>query len=85
MDPALLEAFAVDGKPPRSVLVVTVDSVYYQCSKALVRSKLWDPAARIERSALPSTGTMIGDISRGSIDAATYDRELPARVQAQLY
>ena len=85
VDPALLEAFAVDGKPPRSVLVVTVDSVYYQCSKALVRSKLWDPATRIERSALPSTGTMIGDISRGSIDAATYDRELPARVQAQLY
>ena len=85
VDPALLDAFAVDGKPPRSVLVVTVDSVYYQCSKALVRSKLWDPATRIERSALPSTGTMIGDISRGSIDAATYDRELPARVQAQLY
>ena len=79
------EAFAVDGKLPRSVLVVSVETVYYQCSKALVRSKLWDPAACIQRSALPSTGTMIGDISRGSIDAETYDRELPARIQAQLY
>lgn len=85
IDPALLESFSVDGKLPRSVVVVTVESVYYQCSKALVRSKLWDPASRIERSALPSTGTMIGDISRGAIDAATYDRELPARIQAQLY
>ncbi len=85
VDPALLDMFAVDGKAPRSVLVVTVDTVYYQCSKALVRSKLWDPATRIERSALPSTGTMIGDISRGTIDAAVYDRELPARIQAQLY
>ncbi len=85
VDPTLLDTFTVDGKPPRSVLVVAVDTVYYQCSKALVRSKLWDPAARIERSALPSTGTMIGDISRGSIDAAAYDRELPARIQAQLY
>ncbi|MCA3069548.1 MAG: pyridoxamine 5'-phosphate oxidase family protein [Rhodocyclaceae bacterium] len=85
VDPALLDTFAVDGKVPRSVLVVAVDTVYYQCSKALVRSKLWDPAARIERSALPSTGTMIGDISRGTIDAAAYDRELPARIQAQLY
>jgi PPOX class probable FMN-dependent enzyme len=85
VDPALLDTFAVDDKVPRSVLVVAVDTVYYQCSKALVRSKLWDPAARIERSALPSTGTMIGDISRGTIDAAAYDRELPARIQAQLY
>jgi hypothetical protein len=85
VDPALLESFSVDGKPPRSVLIVTVDTVYYQCSKALVRSKLWDPAARIERSALPSTGTMIGDISRGTIDAVAYDRDLPARIQAQLY
>ena len=85
VDPALLDTFAVDGKLPQSVLVVSVETVYYQCSKALVRSKLWDPAARIERSALPSTGTMIGDISRGSIDAATYDRELPARILAQLY
>jgi len=85
VDPALLESFAVDGKLPRSVLVVSVDAVYYQCSKALVRSKLWDPAARIERSALPSTGTMIAEISRGAIDGPTYDQELPARIQAQLY
>jgi len=85
IDPALLASFAVDDKLPRSVLVVSVESVYYQCSKALVRSKLWDPASRIERSALPSTGTMIGEISRGAIDSVAYDRELPARVQAQLY
>ncbi len=85
IDPALLASFAVDGKPPRSVLVVSVETVYYQCSKALVRSKLWDPASRIERSALPSAGTMIGDISRGAIDAVAYDRDLPARIQAQLY
>jgi len=85
IDPALLAAFEVDGKPPRSVLVVSVESVYYQCSKALVRSKLWDPGSRIERTALPSTGTMIGAISGGAIDSAAYDRELPARVRAQLY
>jgi PPOX class probable FMN-dependent enzyme len=85
VEPALLKSFAVDGKLPRSVLVVTVDSIYYQCAKALVRSRLWDPSARIDRSALPSTGTMIGEISRGAIDGVTYDRELPARIQAQLY
>ena len=85
IDPALLESFAVDGKAPRSVLVVSVERIYYQCAKALVRSRLWDPAAQIERSALPSTGTMIGELSRGAIDGVTYDRELPARIKAQLY
>jgi len=83
--PDLLESFAIDGKLPKSVLVVSVETVYYQCSKALVRSRLWDPASRIERSSLPSTGTMIADISRGAIDGVSYDRELPARIQAQLY
>jgi len=85
VDPVLLASFEVDGKLPRSVLAVSVASVYFQCSKALVRSRLWDPASRIERTALPSTGTMIGAISGGAIDGAAYDRELPARVQAQLY
>jgi PPOX class probable FMN-dependent enzyme len=85
IDPVLLESFTVDGKAPRSVLVVTVERIYYQCAKALVRSRLWDPAAQIERAALPSTGTMIGELSRGAIDGAAYDRELPARIKAQLY
>jgi uncharacterized protein len=85
VDPALCESFAVEGKNPRSVLVVTVDSIYFQCSKALVRSKLWDPAARIPRTALPSTGTIIQTLSKGAVDGAAYDRELPIRVPQQLW
>ncbi|MBX6426870.1 MAG: pyridoxamine 5'-phosphate oxidase family protein [Variibacter sp.] len=84
VDPALLESFAVDGKPPRSVLIVTVESVYFQCSKAIVRSKLWDPARQIARSALPSTGTIIATLSGGKVDGAASDRELPVRVPQQL-
>ena len=53
-DPELLDSFAVDGKKPRSVLIVDIDAVYFHCSKALVRSKLWDPARHVERSQLPS-------------------------------
>lgn len=85
VEPALLESFAVNGKQPRSVLVVTVERIYFQCSKAVVRSKLWDPATQIPRSALPSTGTMVQAMSKGAIDGATYDRELPLRVPQQLY
>ncbi|HEX2217058.1 MAG TPA: pyridoxamine 5'-phosphate oxidase family protein [Xanthobacteraceae bacterium] len=85
VEPDLLASFAVDGKLPRSVLVVTVERVYFQCSKALVRSKLWDPTVQIPRSALPSTGTMVQALSKGAIDGETYDRELPLRIPQQLW
>ena len=41
-DPALCESFVFAGKTPRTVIIVTVERVYFQCSKAIVRSKLWD-------------------------------------------
>ena len=84
-DPALCESFVVQNKAPRSVLMITVDRVYFQCQKALVRSKLWDPATRIERSALPSTGTMIAALSKGTLDAETYDRAYPERLRQTIY
>jgi PPOX class probable FMN-dependent enzyme len=84
-DPALCESFTVQGKAPRSVLVITVDRVYFQCQKALVRSRLWDPASRIERSALPSTGTMIAALSQGAVDGEAYDRAYPERLKQTIY
>ncbi len=83
--PALLQRFVVNGNAPATVLVVRVDTAFFQCSKALVRSRLWDPAAQIDRRSLPSTGTMLSALTQAAIDADTYDRELPARVQANLY
>jgi PPOX class probable FMN-dependent enzyme len=84
-DPELLESFKVDGKAPRCVIVVTIERAYFQCAKAIVRSKLWDPATRIERAKLPSTGAMVAALTKGKVDAETYDREAPARIKAQLY
>jgi hypothetical protein len=84
-DPELLESFKVDGKAPRCVIVVTVERAYFQCAKAIVRSKLWDPATRVERAKLPTTGAMVAALTRGKVDAETYDREAPARIKAQLY
>ena len=48
-DPALLESFIFAGKTPRSVITVAVERVYFQCSKAIIRSKLWDPSRHVER------------------------------------
>jgi PPOX class probable FMN-dependent enzyme len=85
VDPALLARFTVAGKPPRSVLRVRVESVFFQCSRALIRSELWNPEKRTARSALPSTGAILAAVTHDRIDAETYDRELPPRLQATLY
>jgi hypothetical protein len=52
------------GKTPRSVLLVTVRRAYLQCAKAVMRSGLWDPAAQVDRSALPPFGAMLRDHCR---------------------
>ena len=85
IDPALLARFPMQGKLPRSVIVVHVETVYFQCPKALVRSELWNPARHIERKSLPSTGTILADISRGAAGGEQYDREYPERLKATIY
>jgi PPOX class probable FMN-dependent enzyme len=84
-DAALLESFAVDGKLPRTVLLVDVDTVYFHCSKALARSKLWDPARHVERSRLPSAGAIHKRLNGETFDAAAYDIELVERMRTSLY
>lgn len=84
VDPALNARFAVQGKAPASVLVVRVDRVYYQCSKALVRSRLWRAESQLERSALPSNGEILKALDE-SFDAEGYERSYPEHLQRTLY
>jgi uncharacterized protein len=84
-DPTLLDSFIFAGKMPRSVLVVKVESVYFQCSKAIIRSKLWDPSRVIDRSALPSNGTVLAEITKGREGGEEYDRTYPERLKATIY
>lgn len=85
VDPDLLARFAVNEKKPRAVIVVRVETAFFQCSKAVVRADLWNPDKRLDRSALPSTGTILAEVSKGRIDADEYDRALPERVRSMLY
>jgi PPOX class probable FMN-dependent enzyme len=85
VEPALLERFPAQGKLPRSVIVVHVERVYFQCPKALVRSDLWNPAKHIERRSLPSSGTILADITRGRVGGAEYDAAYPERLKATIY
>jgi PPOX class probable FMN-dependent enzyme len=85
VDPVLCASFAMHGKAPKTVLVVTVERIYFQCPKALVRSRLWSPGAQIDRSALPSTGEILEALSKGSIDGAAYDAAYPKRQEETIY
>jgi PPOX class probable FMN-dependent enzyme len=81
----LRESFAMEDKVPASVIVIAVTEIYTQCQKALVRSRLWDPATQIPRAYLPSVGQMLQRISRGEFDGAAYDAEYPERMKRTIY
>lgn len=83
--PALCEQFAVDGKPPASVLVISVASVFFQCARAIKRSQLWNPARHVERGSVPSPGAVLQALSQQQINAGDYDNALQPRQQATLY
>jgi len=85
INPELLERFAVEGNRPRSVLRITVNSVFFQCSRAIIRARLWDPATQLERAQLPSTGSILKALSQSAIDGEAYDRALPGRIKDTLY
>ena len=84
-EPELCASFAMQGKPPKCVLVVTADRVYFQCPKALVRSRLWSKEAQISPSALPSTGEILQAITQGGIDGEAYDQAYPQRLKETIY
>ena len=84
-DPALTETFVFAGKMPRAVIVVKVESVYFQCAKAIVRSKLWDPSRHVERKSLPSNGTILAAITKGAMGGEEYDKAYPARLKETIY
>ncbi len=78
-DEELLAASAIEGKIPRLGLLVRVQQAYTQCSKALIRSDLWNSERHIERSVLPSNGEILRSLQGPSFDAVEYDQERAAR------
>ena len=78
-DPELLAWSAVDGKAPRLGILVAIEEAYTQCSKALIRSDLWNPERHVDRSELPSSGEILRATSDATLDAQEYDTERAAR------
>lgn len=84
-DPDLCASFELNGKLPASVIVTTAESVYYQCPKALVRGRLWDVDAQIQRGDLPSSGTIQAALSDEPFDAEAYDAGYPEHMKNTIY
>jgi hypothetical protein len=84
-DPKLTESFVVNGKVPKCVLVVTVEKAYFQCTKAIIRSKLWDPASIVDRKTLPTPGSILAEITDGKMGGPEHDKAAPARIKETIY
>lgn len=84
VDPALLAALSHQGKPPVSALVVTVEEAFLHCAKALLRARLWDSAAQVDRSLFPPLGRMIADQNDG-LDAEDAERQVQDSIRDRLY
>lgn len=85
LEPQLLELCTAQGKLPRSVLRISIDTCYFQCSKAAVRSGLWDSERHVERASLPSAGDLLKAVMDPSFDVQAYERELQERLKTRLY
>ena len=84
IEPSLVERFEMDGRHPRSVVVITIDEVYSQCARALIRSELWNPARHIDAKSLPTVGDMLKGV-RAGFDGDAYDREWPGRAAKTMW
>ena len=88
-EPALLESFTEQGKAPRSIIVIEIETIYFQCARAILRSKLWDPAEHEDPKSLPSPGDILAAQTKaredGGIDAEAYDEEWVPRAQKTLW
>jgi PPOX class probable FMN-dependent enzyme len=84
-DPDLLASFAVEGKAPRSVVVFRVESIYFQCARAVLRADLWNPENRVAPGSLPSPGSILAGLSAEKIGGEGYDREWPERARTSMW
>ena len=83
--PEQLQRFVMAGQPPKCVLVIDVDAVYFQCARAIHRSRLWQPIEPGAPRTVPSPGSMLAALTDSAIDGEQYDRDLPERQRSTLY
>ncbi|MGL3605235.1 pyridoxamine 5'-phosphate oxidase family protein [Rhizobium sp. G187] len=84
VEPGLLASFVMDGRHPRSVILVSIDEVYFQCARAVMRAGLWNAEAHVAAASLPTPGEML-KAAKADFDQETYDREWPVRASKTMW
>ena len=85
VEPELLESFAVDGKAPRSVVVIEVETIYFQCARAIIRSELWNPDRFIDPATLPTPGQILATLSEYRLGGEAYDNSWADRAKDSMW
>jgi PPOX class probable FMN-dependent enzyme len=84
-DPKLTESFMINGKAPKCLLIVTVERAYFQCTKAIIRSKLWHESSKVDRKTLPTPGSILAELTDGKMGGPEHDRRAPDRIKETIY
>ncbi|MHA6296903.1 pyridoxamine 5'-phosphate oxidase family protein [Devosia sp. CAU 1758] len=84
-DPLLLESFAIEDKPPRTIIVLKIDELYFQCARAIVRSELWNPQRHIDPTTLPSPGRILASMTKNQVGGDSYDQAWPERAKQTMW
>jgi PPOX class probable FMN-dependent enzyme len=84
IDPDLLAPMAAQGRVPTAALDLTVQKVFFQCGKALIRSELWNPDRCIPKGAFPTLGRILADQIAGT-DAVTAEKQVEESYKTKLY
>jgi PPOX class probable FMN-dependent enzyme len=84
-DPELLALFGVEGRTPRSVIVMTVEEIYFQCARAIIRSHLWDPGRHVDLKTLPTPGEILAEMSKSRVGGEEYDKAWLQRARKTMW
>ena len=84
-EPTLLESFAVENKAPRSVLVINIDTIFFQCARALVRSDLWNSAKHVSPASIPTAGQILAAFTEDRVGGESYDQAWPERAKQTMW
>lgn len=84
IDEAMTLRFTMDGKHPRSVVVIRIEEVYTQCARAVIRADLWNSDKHLDPKSLPTVGQMMATIKQG-FDGEAYDRDWPGRAAKTMW
>jgi PPOX class probable FMN-dependent enzyme len=94
IEPSLLASFAIEQKAPRSVTIISIETIFFQCARALVRSDLWNASKHVSLAAIPTAGQILATLSAqraptaGSaepIDGIAYDAAWPERAKQTMW